>query len=426
MPPATGPPRRPREHGLSQPGRWLLGKPRNYAVATAIVTALIFYGSLYPFSFRALGDGLGSAARALIESWADRPSRSDFIANLLFYTPFGFCAVLTARKSLGRPASVLLVVVLGVMLSTAMELAQYFDDGRVTAATDLYANGAGALVGAIGGVAVGGELRWPLITQAASARIPLLLLGAWIGYRLFPYVPTIDLHKYWDALKPVILYPNLTGYDLFRYTAIWLALGALVEAVVAPGRDWLAFPVFVGAVLLSKVMIVDAELSLAELAGAGLALVARAVFAFALRFRVILAALFFLAYILAERLEPFAFAAIPGPFGWVPFYGFMAGALEIDVMSFLQKFFFYGAAIWLLAATGARLWLSTLVTAAMLFVTSEAERFLPNRSAEITDAVMALVIGAVFALLGARARGGDERHRAISPRGWRRRADWPH
>jgi len=27
-------------------------------------------------------------------------------------------------------------------------------------------------------------------------------------------VPTIDLHKYWDTLKPIVLTPNLSTYDL--------------------------------------------------------------------------------------------------------------------------------------------------------------------------------------------------------------------
>ena len=53
-------------------------------------------------------------------------------------------------------------------------------------------------------------------------------------YRLYPYVPTIDLHKYWDALKPVVFHPRPTGYDLFRYTAIWLTIGSLIESVRRP------------------------------------------------------------------------------------------------------------------------------------------------------------------------------------------------
>jgi thiol:disulfide interchange protein len=77
----------------------------------------------------------------------------------------------------------------------------------------------------------------------------------------------------------------------------------------------------------------------------------------------------------------------------------MSGSLEINILSFLEKFFLYGSAIWLLAKAGLRLGSSTLIMVVLLFVTGEAERWLPNRSAEITDAVFALMIGGIFALI---------------------------
>jgi hypothetical protein len=77
----------------------------------------------------------------------------------------------------------------------------------------------------------------------------------------------------------------------------------------------------------------------------------------------------------------------------------MSSSPEIGVLSFFQKFFLFGSSIWLLAKSGLRLRSSTLVVAVILFITSQAETFLPNRSAEITDTVMALLIGAMFALM---------------------------
>ena len=65
-----------------------------------------------------------------------------------------------------------------------------------------------------------------------SKPIPFLLLGAWTAYRTYPYVPTTDLHKFWEALKPVVLSPNLQSYDLGRHTTIWLTLFALIEGYV--------------------------------------------------------------------------------------------------------------------------------------------------------------------------------------------------
>lgn len=403
-----------------------MGHRKRFVIATAIVVAVIVYGSLYPFMFRQPVDGLRPALRILIDSWREPSSLSNLIANILFYLPFGFCAVLALGRG-PRPAGrIVLVTLVGALLSVAMELTQYFDKGRVTSANDVYANAAGALLGAIAGSLMGRKFRWPLIAEVSAHQVPVLLLGAWIGYRLYPYVPTIDLHKYWDALKPVILYPRLTGYDLFRYTIMWLGIGALIEAIVDPKRLWLLFPLFIGAALVGKIVIVGTALGMAEIAGAVLAIVVFGLLALNPIFRAALIALTFCVYVIAERLEPFRFGATPGAFGWIPFLGFMSGSLEIDVLSFLEKFFLYGSSIWLLAKAGLRLGPSTLVMAVLLFVTSEAERWLPNRSAEITDAVFALIIGAVFALIGTRPIGGDNQVTVDQPQGWRLPGDRPH
>ena len=334
---------------------------RNFSIATAVIIAVIVYGSLYPFMFRQPVNGFGPAVRALLESWNETPSRGDFIANVALYTPLGFFASLAIGKGVGTAKRIALATFTGALLSACMELVQYYDDSRQTAATDLYANVVGTLLGAIGGRLTGRNLRWPLLREIASSRMPTLLLSAWAGCRLFPYVPTTDLHKYWNALKPVILYPSLTGYDLFRYTAIWLAIGVLIEAISGPKRVRLLFPLFVGGVLVAKVMMVDTTLTTAELAGAGLAFCAWGVLADHARLRVAVIALLFCGYVVAERLEPFQFGATARSFGWIPFLGLMSSSPEIGVLSFLQKFFLFGSSIWLCAIAAA---ITTSITAA--------------------------------------------------------------
>ena len=377
---------------------------RKFSIATAILIAVIVYGSLYPFMFRQPVDGLGPAWHALLDSCRDAPSRGDFISNVALYLPFGFFAMLTIKQGIGTAKRLVLVMVIGALLSTCMELAQYYDDGRQTAATDLYSNVVGTVLGAIGGSLAGRSFRWPLLQEIASNRVPTLLLGAWAGYRLYPYVPTIDLHKYWNALKPVVLHPTLTGYDLFRYTAIWLTIGALIEAIGGRKRVWLLFPLFVGSVICAKVLTIDTTLTAAEVAGAGLAFCVWVVLAVSARLRVTFIALLFCGYVIAERLEPFQFLATARSFGWIPFLGFMSGSIEIGVLSFLEKFFLFGSSIWLFERAGLGLRSSTLIVALTLFITSEAETYLPLRSAEVTDAMMALVIGGIFAILETETR----------------------
>jgi len=372
---------------------------RSFLIAAILVVAIILYGSLYPFTFQQPAHGTGPVEK-LLQSWSEAPQRSDFLANILFYTPLGFFGALAITGRDCAVQAISFATIAGALLSISMELAQYYLQSRVTAATDVYANVTGTALGAVVGSIAYGNFRWPLLREISSNRVPCLLLGLWLGYRLFPYVPTIDLHKYWDALKPVGLYPSLTRYDLLRYTATWLTIGALIEAIARPERAQLLFPLFIGSVLAAKVVIVGQTLNVAELAGAGLGLAAWLVLAASVgpRFRVTMIALLFCASVIAERLMPFQFTPHARQFGWIPFLSLMYGSLDINIMSFFEKTFLYGSLIWLLGRTGLRFGTSAALVAMMLFATSWAETYLPNRSAEITDAIMALVIGAIIAL----------------------------
>ena len=373
---------------------------KGFLIAAAIIVAVILYGSLYPFAFYQPEGGAGPLIH-LAQSWAETPGRGDFVANVFLYLPLGFFGSLAVAGSGRTFRRILLVALAGGTLSTTMELTQYYIAGRVSAADDVYANLIGTLLGAIAGNFAGGDFLWLPFRDIAANRVPCLLLALWLAYRLYPYVPTIDLHKYWDALKPVVFHPRPTGYDLFRYTAVWLTVGSLIEAVGGRRRGWLLFPLFITAVLSAKVVIIGKTLSAAEIAGAATALVVWLLLAISIsaRIRVIATALLLSAYIVAERLEPFQFSAHGRAFGWIPFRSFLYGSVEVNITSFLEKAFLYGALIWLLEKSGLRSGRSTIIVAILLFAASWAETYLPDRSAEITDALMALLIGIIIALV---------------------------
>jgi VanZ family protein len=382
---------------------------KGFLIAAAIIVAVIIYGSLYPFTFYRPVGGLGPLQH-LVQSWAETPGRGDLVANIFLYLPLGFFGSLAVAGS-GRTLPRILVVTLaGGLLSTTMELAQYYIAERVSAADDVYANLIGTLLGAIAGNFAGRDFLWLPFRDIAANRVPCLLLMLWLAYRLYPYVPTIDLHKYWDALKPVVFHPRPTGYDLFRYTAIWLTVGSLIEAVGGLRRGWLLFPLFIAAVLAAKVVIIGKTLSSAEIAGAATALAAWLLLAvsFGARLRVAAIALLFSAYIIAERLEPFQFTAYGRAFGWTPFRSFLYGSVEVNITSFLEKAFLYGALIWLLEKSGLRTGVSTILVAIMLFAAGWAETYLPGRSAEVTDALMALLIGIIIAVVKTPTEGSRQ------------------
>jgi len=369
---------------------------RQYAIVTLGMAFVIAYGSLYPFDFSVPVAGPGPV-HVLLATWANKPGRGDFLSNILLYTPLGFFGALTFTDNWRLVRRFLTTILLGAILSISVELAQYYV-GRDTQATDVYANVLGTAVGALAGVIFGAPRHWGLASAIVDHRIPALLVLAWAAYRLYPFVPTIDLHKYWNTLKPLLFTPRTSGYDLFRHTAIWLTIFILLSKVAAE-RRMLLIPIFACTVLFSKILIISTSLSVAEVGGALVAYCLWMVLYPYSRAYVVVGLVLFGATVIAQRLEPFQFTAYPVPFGWIPFRSFMYGSINVDVLSFLEKFFLYGSSIWLLTEAGISNRSATGIVAGTLFATSIAETYLPHRSAEITDALMALAIGSIFALI---------------------------
>lgn len=376
-------------------------------VLTAITVALIIYGSLYPFEFRIPVRGQG-ALNALLHSWATAPGRGDFVANVLLYSPLGWFGTLSLSQRRGLGFRLWVVVIAGTALSVSMELTQYFDSDRVTSAADVYANSLGAIVGSVSAICLSGRWRIPLIAEILAKPVPVALIAAWGGYRLYPYVPTIDLHKYWNALKPVILYPVLSLDDLCRHTAMWLTIFGLAAALVRRRRTVFIAPLFCGCILSARIVIVGTVLSVAEIAGAFIAVCVWPIL-LALSVRRRCAVLFVLlgSIVIFERLQPFRFQSGARDFGWVPFSSLMAGSIGVDVMSFFEKTFLYGSLLFLFIEAGGRLRTAAALVGGVLFATSWAEIYLPGRSAEITDTVMALLLAVGIALTAPQTSGSE-------------------
>jgi len=372
----------------------------NLRLALIAIIVMIAYGSLYPFDFHRVSGGIGPFG-TLIDGWNKTPGRGDFVSNILLYMPLGFIGTITVGRRVGL-AQLGLTVLIGVSLSLAVEVAQYYDGGRDTEATDLYANTLGTVIGAAIGWFFGQDFRLPLLREISANRVPALLLTAWLGYRLYPYVPTIDLHKYWDALKPVILYPHLTGYALFRHVSIWLAICVMIEKIAGDRRAGGLIGRFAAFLVFASILIISTHVTLAQIAGIGIA--------FAIwrllppsPARVIAAAALMAVNIVLFRLEPFVFSASPGPYSWMPFLSFMQGSIDVDVQSFFEKFFLYGGLIWLLSEAGLAMRMSTLAVSAAVLLASFVQVFVPGRSAEITDAILALGTGEFLRALEAGA-----------------------
>ncbi|MGA3397758.1 MAG: VanZ family protein [Acetobacteraceae bacterium] len=382
------------------------GSPRAYAVVLLLVTMFILYGSLFPFEYREQTYP-GGPVGYLLSTWQDWDHRGDLLSNILLYSPFGFFGTLALPSRIAAQRRALVTIVAGIVLSCGIEITQFHDVGRVTSMGDVYANAIGSGIGSLAAASIGASMRWPFVRELAGHPAASLLFVMFFGYRLYPYVPTIDLHKYWHAVRPMLLAPSLPPGELTRFVITWLLIAVVVHALYGFHRFLLLFPLLCGCEFLGKILIIDNALTLTDVVGAGAAFLLWTLLLHRMPARFAILALAFVGMITVQRLQPFQFAATPHGFGWVPLGSFMRDAIGPAIRTFCEDFYEYGGLIWLLGRAGVPLPIGTALTATLLFATDYADCWLAGRSAEITDAVMALGIGGAFALLRHAARRGS-------------------
>ncbi|MGB7757418.1 MAG: VanZ family protein [Salinisphaera sp.] len=395
-----------------------INSPRRFVYASLAATIFIVYGSLYPFAFHS--GSLAAAVHTLFLSdhVHDQPL-SGLIANIALYTPLGLFCV--AAQNDARPAwrQLLWATAMGATLCVCIEITQFFDAGRITTLTDVYPNVAGTLFGALLALPLTRWLDQRVDMDSPARQIAALLLLSFLAYRLFPYVPTLDLHSCWRAVKPVLIHPSVHGFDVASYAVIWTVVAALLADLVGRGRSrWLIVAAML-AVITAKIIITHNRLSLSELIALPIAIVAWQVLSTMRRARAGGALAVPLALVIVgDRLLPFDWQPIGHDFGWVPFYSILHGSMAANTQALADKVFLYSGLVWLMTAAGMRHAAAGALAAAGLFATSMLETHLPGRSAEITDAVIALGATAVLAWLSAApavARAGAER-RSDRPR----------
>src|SRR5262245_35777183 len=114
------------ERALKTATAWLL----------SLTVLFMLYASLYPFDFElARFEAHGREVLEHSLAWR-RPPRTDMIANLLFYLPFGALVVSLTPRQWGRARRVLFTLAAGMVLSVLIECAQATTVHRGPSITD--------------------------------------------------------------------------------------------------------------------------------------------------------------------------------------------------------------------------------------------------------------------------------------------------
>ncbi len=358
------------------------------------VILLIVYGSLYPWEFHSFTGSPFSVLLSSSQVDLDRFGLRDIAVNLVLYMPLGATACLAFRRS---RFSYVYAVLVGALLSTAVEIAQVYTTTRKPSLMDVACNVGGAALGALlVGLFDLHETR-PHAAQPGErgARV-LLIIGA--AYFLFPLFPVLGRAALYEKLRVIYHLPVLQKEIALSFAAVWFALGRLGwKAWPRLPRWWLAASILLVPVQL---FIVERQPLASELIGA-----AAGVGVFALcgqrRQTATWFAWVFALVILLRGLAPFHLQSVPQDFSWVPFGASLGMEWQAAIAILLEKVFWYFTAIWILRDAGVRWRTATLVAAELLAAIEIAQIWLPGRSPEITDPLLAVLGGTVMWLLRA-------------------------
>ena len=349
-----------------------------------LVAILISYGSLYPFSLtwpRSLEQALGELF-ARPQWWT---SLSDVAANVLLFVPLGVAIVVAI---IGRPhagAWRLVWIALSLVLALALQVAQVFVPSRAAALADVLWNGVGLAIGLLVGNAARALLQRRGVGGDRLAIASMLALAFWAGWRLWPFVPTIDFQHFKDSLKPLLLHP---AFNLWSFASMAVSV-AMLAALVSSLRQPRIFLVLIAlAAVAVRPFLVQQAVTVSVVTGTavGLAL-GLAALRMGMQRALPLLILLAIVWFTADSLRPFEFSAEPGPLNWLPFAAMLAGSMDNNLAALCGLAFVTGT----LAIMGRRMhmrsggWMIAVV--AWLVLLEIAQMWLPARTADLTVAL---------------------------------------
>ena len=364
------------------------------------VVALVVYGSLFPFHYQAHEPAWVDLWQLLRPGDA-RHSRSDLIGNVLLFVPYG--ALLAAPCLRGRVGLGLLA---GAALAWAVQYLQYWFPDRDPSGVDALVNTMGMLLG-LALASLGAPLlrRWRSLAELPRPHFVVLstaLMLLWLVDRWFPLVPTLDVQNVKDGLKPLLHWSDIRPLDVLRHAAGWLVFLRLARYSLLQRLGTASLAILSAAIVMAEPLFQNNTLGPDNLVGLALALLLAPLLQRGPG-SLTLVALILLATVVASALTPFAFAWVGG-FQWVPFAGSLVGDPLSAIPPLIEKLYWYGSGVFFARYLGFSHGKACVWGVLLLLALELVQMWLPGRSPEITDPLLALALAWLMKPVFDRAR----------------------
>jgi VanZ family protein len=309
---------------------------------------------------------------------------ADVIGNVWVYALLGALVV----SWLERGARGLIgATLLGAITSGAVEFAQQWIASRNANGVDIAANVTGAALGATVAWATSGRRLDPSRSLAPVSPGGRVLLGLWILWQAYPFLPVFRTSRAWEALD------QLRTFEWSWAEQMPVFFGFLILSAAVGSTLW---RLLVLAALPAQALLIGRTLSPPSVLAAAMAagiwhLAARHIPFVPGMIRT--AALLFL---IATELRPFHFEPLPGQMLLLPFeslFSIGTGSYQVPV---LAKLYIYTALLWTLCQTGWRLRSAALAEGATLLACEVFQRWIPGRTSELTTDVAIMLAGVLL------------------------------
>ena len=366
---------------------------RAIAWLLALTVLFIFYASLYPFEF-----DLSRLRQMTPETWLSRlgwrkPPRTDLIANLLFYIPFGIWVAYLSPRRWSPPRRAAFAMLSGALLSLTIESLQITTRTRDPALADLTLNTLSALLGAALALSARGLGMRPVLPQLRTHRpdgVALLLVALWLALHAAPFMPTASF--IWYLRDPSLLVDwHWAPAAVAGFFAGWALLGLSLRSLLQPGSFWPVLASVAAICLLARVVFRAQQLELNECLGLALALPLIAAY----QRPTMRAALWIAPALVFFLLAPFGFGAQHPAFEWTASLP-IARRTPAGEPGVLEACFLYIGMVWVACESGASLRRAVTAIFVAAALIEMAQMFQPARSADLWAPAAVLAGGALM------------------------------
>lgn len=367
----------------------------------------ILYFTLFPWQI--------DSTRGAVPLSRDFPHRPadwvDALANVLLFIPFGLIGILAWPGRSWFNAATLWIS--GTLFTYGIEWTQRFIPTRFASWRDVLCNSLGTAIG----VGLGSAMaRWPVWRTGVAGKplrsVPLvaMMTVAWVVAQSYPFFPSfhwVQAYKSWDQL----IHPHLQWMEtidvLLEALLLYVVYRHTLSGWPDPARAAWVAGLRLCSILLLQAVLQGFSLTPSRIVAALLGLTAgRMAFASPGASRLRLLAAILTGWLLVRQLWPFAFSpTLLTGFSWIPFGSAFDSTAESFVRVLFAKWLLYTGTLWALRQSGLHLIAATAIVSVILGCSEWAQCWIPGRTPETTDVLLAW-LGALLIAAGSEDLNG--------------------